>query len=160
MSIRVVYKDAKPYRCAIARQTRNSIGFLPWKWGIPIAVFSCRKLGEYSIWGETLPYFCHKNKAKRCRIFTVEIWQQFQTHLESIDQDHTHSETKSQSPIHLKPWKLMPIAHFQLPMSLNYDFIKTNDCLRTGIVGCLTHSPHVTRFPNSRIKIFYSSILD
>jgi len=31
----------------------------------------------------------------------------------------------------------------------NYDFTKTKDCLRTGIVGCLT------RFPNSRIKIFY-----
>ena len=43
----------------------------------------------------------------------MEIWQQFQTHLESIDQDHTHFETKPQSPIRLKPQKLVPIARFQ-----------------------------------------------
>ena len=31
----------------------------------------------------------------------------------------------------------MPIACFQLLMSLNYDFTKTKDCLQTGI---LTHN--------------------
>ena len=37
---------------------------------------------------------------------------------------------------------------------------KTNDCLRIGVVGFLTLSLHVTRFSNSRIKIFYPSTLD
>ena len=46
----------------------------------------------------------------------------------------------------------MPIARFQLPMSKNYGFTKTNDCLWIGVVGCLTPSPHVTRFLNSRIN--------
>ena len=31
----------------------------------------------WRIWGETLPKFRHENKAKWCRIFAVEIWQQF-----------------------------------------------------------------------------------
>ena len=44
-------------------------------------------------------------------------------------------------------------------MSLNY-FTKTKDCLQIRVVGCLTPSPHVTRPPNSRIKIFYLSTLD
>ena len=103
---------------------------------------------------------------KRCQIFATKIrrnatgfslWKSsnnFKTHLESIDQDHTHFKTKPQSPAHLKPRKLMPIACFQLPMSKNYDFIKTKDCLRTSVVGCLTPCPHVTRLSNSRIKIF------
>ena len=52
----------------------------------------------------------------------------------------------------------MPIACFQL--SVNYGFTKTKDCPQTGIVGCLTPFPHVTRLSNSRIKIFYPSILD
>ena len=54
----------------------------------------------------------------------------------------------------------MPIAHFQLPKSLNYDFTKIKDYLQTGIVGCLTHSPHVTRLSNLRIKIFFPSALN
>ena len=54
----------------------------------------------------------------------------------------------------------MPIACFQLPMSKNYDFTKTKDYPRTGVVGCPTPSPHVIRLPNSRIKIFCPSILD
>ena len=29
---------------------QNSAGFLPWKWGIPIAIFSHQKLGENSVW--------------------------------------------------------------------------------------------------------------
>ena len=60
----------------------------------------------------------------------------------------------------LNPRKLMPIAHFQLPMSKNYVFTKTKDCLRTSVVGCLTPSTHITRLLNSKIKIFYPSILD
>ena len=96
------------------------------------------------------------NKAKCCQIFAMEIWQRLQTHLESIDQDHIHFETKPQipNPTHLKPRKLMSIACFQLPMSKNYDFTKTKDCLWTCVVGCLTHSSHVIGLPNSRIKIF------
>ena len=46
----------------------------------------------------------------------------------------------------------MPIACFQLPMSLNYDFTKTKDCLRTDVVGCLTPSPYVTGLPNQGSK--------
>ena len=34
----------------------------------------------------------------------------------------------------------MSIARFQLPMSKNYDFTKTNDYLWTDVVGCLTPS--------------------
>ena len=102
--------------------------------------------------------FCHENTAKCCWIFTVEIWQRFQTHLESIDQDHTHFETKPQNPICLKHRKLILIDRFQLPMFKNYDFIKTKDCLRTDVVGCVTPFPYVTRLLNSRIKIFYPSI--
>ena len=45
-----VYIDAKPYRYTIAHQTQNSAEFSPWKWGIPIAIFSRQKLGENSIW--------------------------------------------------------------------------------------------------------------
>ena len=41
----------------------------------------------------------------------------------------------------------MPIACFQLPMSKNYDFTNTKDCLQTGIVGCLTPSIYITRLP-------------
>ena len=59
-------------------------------------------------------------------------------------------KSKPQSPIHLKPRKLMPIAHFQLPISLNYDFTKTNDCLWTGVVGCLI--PSFTRNQTSELK--------
>ena len=70
------------------------------------------------------------------------------------------TKTRPQSLTHLKPQKLMPIACFQLSMSLNYDFTKTNDCFRTGIVGYLTPFPHITKLPNSRIKIFSSSTLD
>ena len=80
-------------------------------------------------WGEALPDFHHKNKEKCCRIFIVEIWQQFQTQLESINRDHTHLESKPQSPTHLMLRKLMPIAYFQLLMSLNYDFTKIMNCL-------------------------------
>ena len=54
----------------------------------------------------------------------------------------------------------MPIARFQMPMSKSYDFTKTKDCPRTGIMGCVTPSLHVTRLLNSRIKILYPSILD
>ena len=50
ISIRAVYIDAKPCQCAIAHQTWNSAKFSLWKWGIPIAVFSRRKLGENSVW--------------------------------------------------------------------------------------------------------------
>ena len=53
----------------------------------------------------------------------------------------------------------MPIACFQLPMSKNYDFIKTKDCPWIGVVGCLTPSPYVTRLPNSRIKIFFPILI-
>ena len=48
----------------------------------------------------------------------------------------------------------MLITCFQLPMSLNYDFTKTKDCLWIGIVGCLTPSPNVIGLPNLKIKIF------
>ena len=131
----------------------------------PIAIFSERKLGENSVfvlwctWGKALPNFHHENKEKCCQIFAVEIWHRFQTHWESIDWDHTHSKIKPQSPTCLKP-KLMPTAYFQLSMSKNYNFTKKNDCPWTGAMGCLTPSPHVTRLSNSRIKIFYPSILD
>ena len=50
ISILVVYIDPKPYQCTIAHQTRNSIRFSPWKWGIPIVIFSHRKFGENSVW--------------------------------------------------------------------------------------------------------------
>ena len=50
MSIRAIYIDTKLRWCAIAHQTRNSTGFSPWKWGIPIVSFLCRKLGENSVW--------------------------------------------------------------------------------------------------------------
>ena len=91
----------------------------------------------WHIWGKVLSDFHHENKAKCCRIFAMEIWQWLQTHLESINQDHTCSEFKPQSPTHLNPRKLMLIVCVQLPMSKNYDFNKTKDCLRIGIVGCL-----------------------
>ena len=54
----------------------------------------------------------------------------------------------------------MPKACFQLPTTKNYGFTKTKDCPWTGAMGCLTPPLHVTRLPNSRIKIFYLSILD
>ena len=38
--------NVKCYWCTIVHQTRNSSGFSPWKWGIPIIVFSHRNLGE------------------------------------------------------------------------------------------------------------------
>ena len=44
-----IYTDAKPYQCAIAHQTQNFVVFSPWKWSIPIAIFSRQKLGENSI---------------------------------------------------------------------------------------------------------------
>ena len=54
----------------------------------------------------------------------------------------------------------MLVARFQLPMPKNYNFIKKKDYLRTGVVGCLTPSPRITRLPNLGIKIFYPSALD
>ena len=54
----------------------------------------------WHICGKFLLDFCHENKAKCCRIFVVEIWKWLQTHLESIDQVHTRSEIKPQSPTH------------------------------------------------------------
>ena len=114
----------------------------------------------WCIWGEVLSDFCHENKVKCRLIFAVEIKQWLQTHLEIIDRDHTYSDIKSQSLTHLKPRKLMLIVCSQLPMSLNYDFTKTKDCPWTDVVGCLTPSPHITKLPNSRIKIFYPSTLD
>ena len=76
----------------------------------------------WRIWREVLPDFRYGNLATTSNT------------LGSIDRDHTHSKSKPQSPTHLKPRKLMPIACFQLLMSLNYDFTKTKDCLQTGIV--------------------------
>ena len=49
MLIRTEYTDAKPCRCAIAYQTRNTTGFSSWKWGISIAIFLCQNIGENSI---------------------------------------------------------------------------------------------------------------
>ena len=156
----------KPYRCTTMHQTRNFIRFSLWKWGTLLPYSQSEGLVRIAFcvlwctWGEALPDFRHENKAKCCWIFFVEIWHRFQMHWENIDWDHTHSETIPQSPIRLKPRKLMPIARFQLLMSLNYYFTKTKDCLWTSVVGCLTPSPHVTRLLNSRIKIFCPSTLD
>ena len=166
MSIRAVYTNAKPYECAIVHQPKtlpdfrheNRASLLPDSHVESLVRIAFCVL--WCIWGEALLDFCHANKVKCCRIFTVEIWQLLQTHLESIDRDHAHSETKLQSPTHLKPQKLMPISCYQLPMCKNYEFTKTEDYLRTGVVGCLTPSPHVTRLPNSRINIFYPSTLN
>ena len=55
---------------------------------------------------------------------------------------------QTSKPNTFKPRKLMPIACFKLPMSKNYDFTKTKDYLWTGVMGCLTPSPHVTKLPN------------
>ena len=144
----------------------NTAGFLLWKWGITIVVFSHQKLGENSVlyamthlW-QNATRFPHENKAKTCRIFAVEIWQWFQTRLGSIDWDHTLSKSKPQSLIRSKPQKIMPIACFQLPMSLNYYFTKTKGILQIGIMGCLTPSPYLTRLSKSIIKIFYPSTID
>ena len=65
ISIHAVYTNAKPCWYTIAHQTWNSARFLPWKWGIPIAIFSHQKLGENSILCATT--------VKCCRIFTTKI---------------------------------------------------------------------------------------
>ena len=46
----------------------------------------------------------------------------------------------------------MPIAHFQLPVSLNYDFTKTKDCVQTGIMGCGVPNTFPTRNQTSELK--------
>ena len=166
MSIHVVYTDAKPYRCAIAHKMRNFARFSPWKWDTLLPYSHSENLVRIAfcvLWctcGETLLDFRHENKVKCCWIFAVEIWHWFQTCWENIDWDHNHSKIKPQSPTHLKHHKLMPIAYFQLSMSKNYGFTKTKDCPWTNVVGCLTPYLHLTRLLNSRIKIFYPSILD
>ena len=49
MLAHIVYTGVKPCRWAIVHQTQNLAGFSPWKWGIPIAVFSQRKLAKDSV---------------------------------------------------------------------------------------------------------------
>ena len=63
-------------------------------------------------------------EVKRCRIFATQIrwnatgflsWKfsnDSKTCYQSIDCGHILSKIKPQSPIHLKPQKLMPITHF------------------------------------------------
>ena len=144
----------------------TSYQYKHWKWGTLLLYSHSENFVRIAFcvlwctWGEALLDFHHENKKICYRIFAIEIWHQFQTHWESIDWDHTHSKIKPQSPTHLKLHKLMPIAYFQLPMSKNYGFTKTKDCPWTGAMGCLTPSLYITRLPNSRIKIFYPSILD
>ena len=106
MSIYVVYTDTKPYRCTIAHQTRNSVGFLPWKWGILIALFSHRKLGENSVrcammhlkWS-TVGFSPRKYGEMLLDIHRGNLVATSNT-LESIDRDHNYSEIKPQSPTH------------------------------------------------------------
>ena len=107
-----------------------------------------------------LSNFCHENKAKCCRFSSWKFGNNSKRASKALIKGTPLSKIKPQSPIILKPQKLMPIACFQLPMFENYDFTKTKNCLRTGVVGCLTPSPHGTKLPNSRIKIFLPSILD
>ena len=162
MTIRAVYTNVRPCQCTIVHQTWNSTGFLPWKWGTLLPYSHSKSLVIivfcviWCTWGETLGDFRHENMVKCYWIFAMEIWHQFQMHRESIVWDHTHSKLKPQSPTHLKPYKLMPIVCFQLPMSKNYDFTKTKDYPWIGTVGFLSPSPNVTRLLNSRIKIFLS----
>ena len=159
MSIRAIYTNMKPYR-RTKRKTlldflcENGSSSLPYSHAESLVRIAFDVL--WHIWVEALPNFRHENKVKCCQIFAMEIWQRFQTHLESINRGHTHPETKPQSPMCLKHQKLMLIARFQLPMSLNYDFTKTKDCLRTDVMEYLIASPHVTGLSNSRIKIFLS----
>ena len=154
-----VYTNTKPYR-RTKRKTlldflcENGSSSLPYSHAESLVRIAFDVL--WHIWVEALLDFHHENKVKCYQIFAVEIWQRFQTHLESINRDHTHPETKPQSPMCLKHQKLMPIAHFQLPVSLNYDFTKTKDCLRIDVMEYLIASPHVTGLSNSRIKIFLS----
>ena len=74
----------------------------------PLSYFHIKSLVKiafyvlWHIWGEMLLDFHHENKAKCNWIFAMETWQRSQTHLGSIDRDHTLSESKPQSPIHLK----------------------------------------------------------
>ena len=166
MSICVVYTDTKPYRCTIAHQTRNSIGFLPWKWGILIALFSHWKLGENSVRCAMMHL-----KWSNCWIFATKIrWNatgyspwKFGSDFKHIGKHWSGPQllrNQTSKPNTFKALKLMPIARFQLPMSKNYGFTKTKDYLRTNVVGCLTHSLHITRILSSWIKIFFPSILD
>ena len=67
---------------------------------------------------------------------------------------------QTSKPDTFKALKASANSSFSTPMSKNYDFTKIKDYLQTGIVGCLTLSPHVTRLPNSRTKILCPSILD
>ena len=103
-------------------------------------------------------------EVKRCRISARKIRQnvagfsswKFGSDFKHIGKHRLRPQilqNQTSKPNTFKALKLMPKARFQLPMSKNYDFTKTKECLRTGIVGCLTPSPHVTRLPNSRIKI-------
>ena len=99
-----------------------------------------------------MPNFCSESKVTCCQIFAVEIWHLARTPQESINWDHTHSKAKPQSPMHAKPRKPMPRSFFYC------QFLKikvlSKDCPWIDIVGCLTPSPHVTKLPDLRIKIF------
>ena len=48
----------------------------------------------------------------------------------------------------------MLVARFYLPMTKYSEFIKTKDCLTTGIVDCLTLFPPITRLSNQESRIF------
>ena len=80
MSIHVISTNMKPYWCAIEHHTRNSIEFSLWKWGTLLPYSHNESLVRivfcvlWCTWGEVLLDFRHENKAKCCRIFTMEIW--------------------------------------------------------------------------------------
>ena len=84
----------------------------------------------YDAFEEALLDFHHENKAKHYQIFAVEIWASIPN---ALGKHHLGPHPfRNQTS---KPRKLMPIAHFQLPMSLNYDFTKIKDYLRMGVGG-------------------------
>ena len=147
MLICAVYIDAKPCRCVIAHQTWNSARFSSWKWGVPVAIFSCWKFGENSIWrammqlrwsttrfpsrkwGEMLSDFCRGNLAstsntlEKHRSGPHPFWNQ-------TSKPNTFKAPKA------KANSLFWIAYVQ-----NYVFSKIKDYLRLCVVGCLTPYP-------------------
>ena len=66
-----------------------------------------------------MPNFRRESKVTCCQITAVEIWHIARKPQESIDQDHTHSKVKSQSPYACKALKANAKIMFLLPISKN-----------------------------------------
>ena len=93
--------------CAIVHQTQNSAGFLPWKWGTSIAIFSQQNLGENSV-------LCAMTHLRQNAVgfSSGNLATILKRTSKALIKTTPLPKIKPQSSILLKPQKLMPITCF------------------------------------------------